>query len=261
MPPADVEDIWSDSDDELEADVETSVDLGVPDGPVDDPAVLLDPTVSRIGGHPVRCPFASSCSFRILIFEFHRVFSHRSPPRAVLPRYAPSAHLACDMPQLLTAHGAARPNLVPTERKPQRPRPSSSGAAQTDPVSARKEGRLASRISSGPSVAAVSHSNTYCLLRAIGLPPRAARVVIATHTTQRSDSREQNDVQHLLVAGGRVASSCAGGFIGGRTHARTHAVLVPRGRPSQRGANEAPPPPQRPAFSSPASPALPACAR
>ncbi|KAI0331510.1 hypothetical protein GY45DRAFT_1404960 [Cubamyces sp. BRFM 1775] len=53
MPPADiVDDAWSDSDDELEADVETAVDLGVPDGPVDDPASLLDPTVSRIGGHP-----------------------------------------------------------------------------------------------------------------------------------------------------------------------------------------------------------------
>ncbi|KAI0629187.1 programmed cell death protein 2 [Trametes polyzona] len=52
MPSADVEDTWSDSDDELEADQETAVDLGVPDGPVDDPAALLDPTVSRIGGHP-----------------------------------------------------------------------------------------------------------------------------------------------------------------------------------------------------------------
>ncbi|KAH9888913.1 programmed cell death protein 2 [Cubamyces lactineus] len=53
MPPADiVDDAWSDSDDELEADVETAVDLGIPDGPVDDLASLLDPTVSRIGGHP-----------------------------------------------------------------------------------------------------------------------------------------------------------------------------------------------------------------
>ncbi|KAI0652841.1 programmed cell death protein 2 [Cubamyces menziesii] len=53
MPPADiVDDAWSDSDDEFEADVETAVDLGIPDGPVDDPASLLDPTVSRIGGHP-----------------------------------------------------------------------------------------------------------------------------------------------------------------------------------------------------------------
>ena len=83
MPPADVEDTWSDSDDELEADVETSVDLGVPDGPVDDPAVLLDPTVSRIGGHPVRCPFAYPCTLCILILfpcnPFLAVLSH---PRA-----------------------------------------------------------------------------------------------------------------------------------------------------------------------------------
>ncbi|KAI8996346.1 hypothetical protein BD414DRAFT_477645 [Trametes punicea] len=69
MPPADVEDAWSDSDDELEADIETAVDLGVPDGPVDDPAALLDPTVSRIGGHPVRCTFAPSCTSRILIYN------------------------------------------------------------------------------------------------------------------------------------------------------------------------------------------------
>ncbi|KAI0349665.1 hypothetical protein OH77DRAFT_1431882 [Trametes cingulata] len=52
MSPRDVEDTWSDSDDELDADLETAVDLGVPDGPVDDPAALLDATVSRIGGHP-----------------------------------------------------------------------------------------------------------------------------------------------------------------------------------------------------------------
>ncbi|KAI0820382.1 programmed cell death protein 2 [Trametes gibbosa] len=52
MPPPDLDDTWSDSDDELEADQETAVDLGVPDGPVDDPAILLDPTVSRLGGHP-----------------------------------------------------------------------------------------------------------------------------------------------------------------------------------------------------------------
>lgn len=77
MPPADVEDTWSDSDDELEADHETSVDLGVPDGPVEDAAVLLDAAVSRIGGHPVRCTFASPCTFRILITN------------SIAPRYAP----------------------------------------------------------------------------------------------------------------------------------------------------------------------------
>ncbi|KAI0641854.1 programmed cell death protein 2 [Trametes meyenii] len=57
MPPADVDDDWSDSDDELNADVETNVDLGVPDGPVDELDTLLDPSVSRIGGHPTFLSF------------------------------------------------------------------------------------------------------------------------------------------------------------------------------------------------------------
>ncbi|TBU60893.1 programmed cell death protein 2 [Dichomitus squalens] len=53
MPHPDVDDTWSDSDEELEAaDVETAVQLGIPDGPVDSVADLSDPTVSRIGGHP-----------------------------------------------------------------------------------------------------------------------------------------------------------------------------------------------------------------
>jgi len=48
------EDDWSDSDDEVGSDVETAVQLGIPDGPVESSADLLDATVSRIGGHPVR---------------------------------------------------------------------------------------------------------------------------------------------------------------------------------------------------------------
>ena len=68
MPPADVEDTWSDSDEELEADLETAVQLGIPDGPLHSPTDLSDPTVSRLGGHPVRCPFASpACTSRLLI--------------------------------------------------------------------------------------------------------------------------------------------------------------------------------------------------
>ncbi|PCH44397.1 hypothetical protein WOLCODRAFT_123482 [Wolfiporia cocos MD-104 SS10] len=46
------EDDWSDSDDEVGSDVETAVQLGIPDGRIDAPADLLDATVSRIGGHP-----------------------------------------------------------------------------------------------------------------------------------------------------------------------------------------------------------------
>jgi pre-rRNA-processing protein TSR4 len=52
-----VEDEWSDSDDEVLSEVETSVLLGVPDGPVDSTTDSSDAAVSRIGGHPVRYIF------------------------------------------------------------------------------------------------------------------------------------------------------------------------------------------------------------
>lgn len=52
IPP--VDDDWSDSDDEVLAEVETSVLLGVPDGSVQDMADITDAAVSRIGGFPVR---------------------------------------------------------------------------------------------------------------------------------------------------------------------------------------------------------------
>ncbi|KAG6868185.1 hypothetical protein C0993_006398 [Termitomyces sp. T159_Od127] len=48
------EDDWSDSDDDVGSDVETSVLLGVPDGLVQSDTDINDAAVSRIGGHPVR---------------------------------------------------------------------------------------------------------------------------------------------------------------------------------------------------------------
>ena len=51
------EEEWSDSDDEeiaMGSDAETSVQLGIPDGPLDSASDILDAAVSRIGGHPVR---------------------------------------------------------------------------------------------------------------------------------------------------------------------------------------------------------------
>lgn len=48
------EDESSDSDQEEWSDVETSVLLGVPDGPIDVEADVFDAAVSRIGGLPVR---------------------------------------------------------------------------------------------------------------------------------------------------------------------------------------------------------------
>jgi pre-rRNA-processing protein TSR4 len=54
MTPRCVEDDGSDSDDEHPSGVETSVLLGIPDGPVTNPRDIRDAAVSRIGGHPVR---------------------------------------------------------------------------------------------------------------------------------------------------------------------------------------------------------------
>jgi len=63
--PARVEDEWSDSDDEYDpsGDVETNVQLGIPDGSITAEEDLKDPRVSRIGGHPVRFVHSPSYGF------------------------------------------------------------------------------------------------------------------------------------------------------------------------------------------------------
>ncbi|KAJ7090578.1 programmed cell death protein 2 [Mycena crocata] len=55
MPPVDDDD-WSDSDEEVVSEVETSVLLGTPDGAITAAADLGDAAVSRIGGHPAFLP-------------------------------------------------------------------------------------------------------------------------------------------------------------------------------------------------------------
>ncbi|KAJ6485929.1 programmed cell death protein 2 [Mycena sanguinolenta] len=55
MPPIDDDD-WSDSDEEVVSEVETSVLLGTPDGAITVAADLADAAVSRIGGHPAFLP-------------------------------------------------------------------------------------------------------------------------------------------------------------------------------------------------------------
>ncbi|KAJ7132085.1 programmed cell death protein 2 [Mycena epipterygia] len=55
MPPIDDDD-WSDSDEEVVSEVETSVLLGTPDGAITAAADLADAAVSRIGGHPAFLP-------------------------------------------------------------------------------------------------------------------------------------------------------------------------------------------------------------
>ena len=63
--PARVEDEWSDSDEEYDSsgDIETNVQLGIPDGSITAEGDLKDPRVSRIGGHPVRFVYSSSYEF------------------------------------------------------------------------------------------------------------------------------------------------------------------------------------------------------
>jgi len=63
--PARVEDEWSDSDEEYDSsgDIETNVQLGIPDGSITAEEDLKDPRVSRIGGHPVRFVHSSSYGF------------------------------------------------------------------------------------------------------------------------------------------------------------------------------------------------------
>ena len=126
MPPPDLDDGWSDSDDELEANVETAVQLGVPDGPLSSPTDLLDPAVSRIGGHPVRCPFAFLRSHPVLISFVYR--SIHLPSRLISCTqgiHVRSAALARwrNMHVVRRPYGAPHPNLVSARIKPGRPRP------------------------------------------------------------------------------------------------------------------------------------------
>ena len=86
------EDDWSDSDEEVLSDAETSVHLGVPDGPIESSSDILDAAVSRIGGHPVRDIFRP-CMCRSLIEiypHFFCTFFFSLPYRRFLPLMNPS---------------------------------------------------------------------------------------------------------------------------------------------------------------------------
>lgn len=74
---------WSDEDEDGDvARIETSVHLGIPDGPVDSASDLKDAAVSRIGGQPVRLIPACTCTFILLsIYTPHSqaLLSHEVP--------------------------------------------------------------------------------------------------------------------------------------------------------------------------------------
>jgi len=80
--PARVEDEWSDSDEEHDpsGDVETNVQLGIPDGSITVEEDLKDPRVSRIGGHPVRFVDSTSYGFSLYFVSVLRFSLYPLPP-------------------------------------------------------------------------------------------------------------------------------------------------------------------------------------
>jgi pre-rRNA-processing protein TSR4 len=86
MPPIDDED-WSDSDEEVVSEVETSVLLGTPDGAITVSADLADAAVSRIGGHPVRSTSPMYCCVEFDAFM--------TCPKAFLPSDEPPFYSSC----------------------------------------------------------------------------------------------------------------------------------------------------------------------
>jgi len=107
--PARVEDEWSDSDEEYDpsGDVETNVQLGIPDGSITAEADLKDPRVSRIGGHPVRFVHSLSYGFPIAyISRWYLGFPCILSPRCI--RFA--------MQKLFEPHATRLPDLVSHRR-------------------------------------------------------------------------------------------------------------------------------------------------
>jgi pre-rRNA-processing protein TSR4 len=72
------DDQWSDSDDDVVSEVETSVLLGIPDGAID-AADINDAAVSRIGGHPVRYILYCFVAYSLIRVKSRRFFRHKNP--------------------------------------------------------------------------------------------------------------------------------------------------------------------------------------
>src|SRR5882757_7202840 len=76
---------WSDEDEDDATQIETSVLLGVPDGPVESASDLKDAAVSRIGGLPVR-PIPIQACISILLRIYDATPRLCSPPKSRLSR-------------------------------------------------------------------------------------------------------------------------------------------------------------------------------
>ncbi len=96
MAPQYDDDEWSDSDEEEGSDIETSVQLGIPDGPLDSASDRLDAAVSRIGGHPVRYhSLIRACTLILIQCNYFSVHTSFITTRTLLSsaHFFPSVHL------------------------------------------------------------------------------------------------------------------------------------------------------------------------
>ena len=72
---------WSDEEDEEDIRTETSVFLGIPDGPVESVSDLKDAAVSRIGGLPVRFIYSTTNLHLLSTYDqcSQALLSHKVP--------------------------------------------------------------------------------------------------------------------------------------------------------------------------------------
>ena len=99
---------WSDSDSGNESaltDVETTVELGIPNGEITSTEDLEDPMVSRIGGVPVRLHFLFALKYSVLNFLF-LIHAPKStmPVLLLTPCCAHQSFLSKSPPPLDSAH-------------------------------------------------------------------------------------------------------------------------------------------------------------
>ncbi|KIK65702.1 hypothetical protein GYMLUDRAFT_39204 [Collybiopsis luxurians FD-317 M1] len=102
-----IEEDWSDSDSDVGSEVETSVLLGVPDGPITSATELADAAVSRIGGHPVRVVFTHvypKCN--VLTFALYTLNKGFSPRDR-------TSHFFLPMQKLFFSYGTIGSIVVP----------------------------------------------------------------------------------------------------------------------------------------------------
>ena len=124
------EDDWSDSDDEELGGVETTVLLGVPDGPIDAASDINDVAVSRIGGRPVRA---------ILNVQLYVVLTNLKG----LPRIHRASVRFFPMQSMLKPNGAARPDVVSFRGQPDGPRPVYLGLSKSKLPGEKSDVRIA----------------------------------------------------------------------------------------------------------------------